>query len=298
MKKRNLIIPFLLLPLFTFSQWQADMVNSMQGSIQEYKVHCDGNQYRYDFSDDIIGIVIVKPEENLTAIIMVNDKMVHYTKTDGMMSQMNDPAQAYAGYLQYGTEKIMGNEDVNGYDCIKKVVYQGEKPLISLWFSEELNFPVKMENHYSEGTYMHLNNVQYWKPNPSIFEVPEDFTEVDDEMRPVIPEPEPPTEWKESEPNVPVDMEISRGMKLTTPINETVYHRLIVENTGETPMKFCFHIFEDGEELPDDTQGPEDFRTRRLYMEEDYKMTHDWKAGQEIHIYVFEGEGRLNIYKE
>jgi hypothetical protein len=297
MKKIILIMP-LLLPLFTLGQWQADMVNSMQGNIQEYKVHCDGINYRYDFSGDFTGVVIVKPELNQTAILIVEEKKVHYTNTDGMMSQMNDPAQAYAGYLQYGTEKIFENQEVNGYKCTKKVVYQGEKPLISQWFSEELNFPVKMENHYSEGTFMHLDNIQYWKPNPSIFKVPEDFIEVDDEMRPVIPEPEPPTEWEEVVSSVPADLEIKRGMLLKIPIDETVYHKMEVNNTGDTPCKFIFKIFVDGVESGEDVQGPEEYRTRRLYMEESYKLTHNWKAGQEIQIYIFEGTGLLKIYKE
>jgi hypothetical protein len=173
-------------PISLFAQWQADMLNSMQGSIQEYKVHCDGINYRYDFVDDITGILIVKPELNETAIIIVEEGIVHYTKTDGMLSQMNDPAQAYAANLQYGTEKILGNEEVNGYECIKKVIYQENgKPLITLWYSEVLKFPVKMKNHYNEGTYMQLDNIQYWKPNPSIFEVPEDLIEVDSDMKPI-----------------------------------------------------------------------------------------------------------------
>jgi hypothetical protein len=274
------------------------MVNSMQGNVQEYKVHCDGINYRYDFSGDFTGVVIVKPEQNLTAILIVEEKMVHYTNTDGRMSHMNDPAQAYGGYLQYGTEKITENQDVNGYNCTKKVIYQGEKPLISLWFSEDLNFPVKMENHYSEGTYMHLDNIQYWKPNPSIFEVPDDFVEVDDEMRPIIPEPEPPTEWEEITISLPANIEIERGMLLKIKVDETVYHKMEVENTGDTPCKFIYKSFVDGIEQPEDVQGPEEYRTQRLYMGDDYKLTHSWKVGQEIHIYVYEGIGKLKIYKE
>ena len=301
MKKYGFFLLFTLLlifPMACLSQWQANMVNSMQGNIQEYKVHSDGNQYRYDYSDEITGVVIVKPDENKTAILMVEEHKVHYTSTDGMMSHMNDPAQAYAGYLQYGTEKIIGNEEVDGYDCIKKVVYQGEKALISMWFCEELNFPVKMENHYSEGTYMHLKNIQYWKPIPSIFNVPDDFIEVDDEMRPIIPEPDPPTEWKNIEVSVPVDMDVSQGMLIIVPVDETVYHKFIIENNGDTPAKYIYHMYVDGVELPDDVQGPEERRGDRLYMGEKYSMTHTWKTGQEIHIKIYEGKGRLKIYKE
>jgi len=290
---------FLLLPILCLSQWQADMINSMQGNIQEYKVHSDGNKYRYDFtSDDMNGAVIVKPDENLTAILLPNEFMVHYTPSDGMMSRMNDPAQAYGSYLQYGTEKIEGEEMVNGYRCIKKVIISDEKPMVSQWFSEKLNFPVKMIVHYTENTYMELRNISQWNPDPSVFVVPESFVEVDSEMPPVIPEPEPPAEWTKTEVGVPVDMPVERGLMITVPIDETVYHKLIVENKGDTPCKFSYQMFKDGVELPESEQGPIDYRTHRLYMEEKYNVTHNWKAGQVIKIRVYEGEAKLTLRKE
>lgn len=299
MKYKNLFLAILLLPLISYSQWQADMINSVQGNIQEYKVHSDGNQYRYDFtSEDMNGAVIVKPDENLTAILLPNEYMVHYTPSDGMMSRMNDPVQAYQSYLQYGTEKIEGEEMLNGYRCIKKVIIRDEEPMVTQWFSEKLNFPVKMIVHYTENTYMELRNISQWKPGPSVFVVPEGFVEVDSEMRPVIPEPEPPAEWEEIAVSVPVDMTVSRGMLIIVPIDETVYHKLIVENTGDTPMKFIFQMFKNGIELPESEQGTIDYRTHRLYMEEKYNITHNWKAGQVIKIRVYEGQAKLTVMKE
>jgi hypothetical protein len=302
MKKRLLLlfsIAFSFYPLLVLSQWQADMTNSMQGNVQLYKVHCDGNWYRYDFtSDDINGVVIVKPSENITAIILVDKQMVHYTSTDGMMSQMNDPVQAYSGSLQYGVEKIEGNEKIDRFDCIKMVIYQGETALLTQWFSEKLNFPVKIENHYSEDTYMLLENIEKWKPDSTSFIVPESFIEVDENMKPVIPEPAPPEDWVKKEAAVPVDMIISRGMAINVAIDETVYHKLSVKNTGDTPAKFSYHSYVDGVELSDKIQGPESFRTKRLYVGEDYNMTLDWKAGQLILFKIYEGEASLKIIKE
>jgi len=183
--KKSFFLPIFLLPLISLGQWQANMTNSMQGTVQEYKVHSDGSQYRYDYYADITGILIVRPEVNQTAIMILEEKIVHYTPTDGMMSRMNDPAQAYAGYLSYGEEKTEGRETVSGYDCIKKVIYRDDKPVISMWFSEELNFPVKMENHFSVNTYMVLENIKPWEPDSSLFLVPEGLTEVDEDMNPV-----------------------------------------------------------------------------------------------------------------
>lgn len=300
MKKLSLVfILAFLSSLLSLGQWQAEMTNSMQGIVQKYVVHSDGNLYRYDFtSDEMNGVVIVNPTKNITAIILVDEQKVHYTTTDGMMSQMNDPVQAYPAYSVYGEEKNEGNESINGYSCIKTVIIYDEKPLITQWFSEELNFPVKIENHSAEDTYMLLENIKPWKPDPSTFIVPEDYLEVDDEMRPAIPEPAPPEEWDEKEVSVPVDMQVSRGMIITVPILETVYHKMKIENTGDTPAKFIYHMYVDGLELPDDVQGPEYRRSDRLYMGEAYSMTHTWKAGQVIKIMLYEGNASLKIYKE
>ena len=301
MKKKIIcsLLAMLIIPLMVSAQWQAMMTNSIQGNVQLYKVHSDGNQYSYEFnSDGMHGIVIVKPDENKTAIMLVNEKKVHYTKSDGMMSQMNDPVQAYKGSLVYGEEKNEGAEEINSYHCIKTVIYLDEKPLITQWFSEDLNFPVKIENHYTTETFMLLENIESWDVDQSIFTVPKDYIEVDDEMRPVIPEPSPPEEWEEIEVTVPFDMEVGCGMMITVPIDETVYHKFTIENTGDTPAKYIYHMYKNDVELPDDVQGPEEQRSDRLYMDETYRMTHNWKAGQLIKINIYEGNVRVKITKE
>lgn len=302
MKKKNIICCFivlLLLPTISYGQWQATMTNTISGNKQHYIVYSDMNQYRYEFNQDgINGLVIVNPAENITAIILLDEKMVHYTPADGMTSVMNDPAQAYNSYKQYGVEKTEGKETISGYECTKKVIYQGETALISSWFSEELNFPVKMENHYTENTYMLLENVRPWDLDPAMFIVPPEYIEVDSKQRPVIPEPTPPEKWNIKDVGVPVDIDLNRGMAVNVTIDETVYHKLLVENTGDTPTRFSYHSFIDGKELPEDIQGPAEHRTKRLYMEENYKITNSWKAGQTILIKVYEGNLNLQIIKE
>ncbi len=275
------------------------MINSISGGEKHYKVYSNLNQYRYEFDEDgMSGVVIANPETNITAIMLLDEKKVHYTATDGMLSSMNDPVQAYNSYKQYGTENIEGNEEMLGYSCIKKVISQGEKEMFSQWFSEELNFPVKLIGHWAENTYMQLNDVQDWDVNPALFLVPDDFIEVDENLNPVIPEPLPPDNWDIKEVAVPVDLALSRGMAVNVPIDETVYHKLVIENTGDTPARFSYNSFIDGIELSEDIQGPEEYRTKRLYMDEDYNMTMNWKSGQVILIKVYEGSLNLKIFKE
>ena len=292
-------IALFLFPLTSTGQWQAKMTSTISGGEQHYTVYSDMNKYRYEFNQDgMQGIVIVDPEKNITAILLPNEKMVHYTATNGMMSSMNDPVQAYENYKQYGEEKIEGTESAYGFQCIKKVLYQGEKKLFSQWFVEELNFPVYLEGHWADKTFMELQEIKDWEVDPGMFKVPEDYLEVDEEQRPVIPEPEPPESWDIKDLAVPVDLSMSRGMAVNVAIDETVYHKFQIVNTGDTPAKYVYHIFADGVELPDDVQAPEEYRTNRLYMEEDHKATMNWKAGWVILFKVYEGNLNLKIFKE
>lgn len=190
MKTRNIIpaaFMLLLLPVFCMSQWQAEMTSTISGGEQHYKVYSDLGQYRYEFNQDgMNGVVISNPSTNVTAIILVDEKKVHYTETDGMMSSMNDPVQAYNATKVYGEEKILGEENMLGFDCIKKAIYMDGKELYTQWFSEELNFPLKLEQNLGEEIgLVQLENIKDWKVDPSFFEVPADYIEVDENLDPV-----------------------------------------------------------------------------------------------------------------
>ncbi|NQT76415.1 MAG: hypothetical protein HQ565_01790 [Bacteroidetes bacterium] len=183
-----LVMLLLLIPLTGFSQWQANMINSISGGEKHYKVYSNLDQYSYSFTEDeISGVVIVSPGINQTAILNIDEKMVHYTTCDGMMSSMNDPVQAYNNYKKHGEEKVIGTETIAGYECIKKELYQGDQKLFTQWFSEKLKFPVRIEGHFSENAYMQLENIQKWDLIPSVFIVPADYIEVDEQLEPINP---------------------------------------------------------------------------------------------------------------
>jgi hypothetical protein len=299
MKKNTFFaLAIILLPLFGMSQWQADMLSSISGGEQAYKVYSDLHQYRYELTQDGKNLaVIVKPDENKTAILLVDDKKVHFTTTDGMMSRMNDPVQAYHSYKKYGEEKQIGEEEVNGFNCIKKAIFNDDGELFSMWFSEDLNFPVKLVGHWAENTYMQLSAIADWRVDKTLFAIPEDFIEVDEELRPVIPEPPPPQSWEKTETSLPVNMDAKRGMALSFYIDEDVHYKVHIENTGDTPARFIFHEFINGKERSEDEQGPLEWRMRRLYMEEHYNMTFAWKTGFTILFEFYEGTVHMQVEK-
>jgi len=275
------------------------MHNVISGNERIYTVYSDGNHYRYEFDEDgMEGIVIVYPEKNETHVLFPSKKLVHNTACDDVMSRMNDPVQAYYAFAKNSKEKSAGEEKVEGKPCAKKELYQNDKKMYTMWFSEELNFPVKMKFHLAENTHMVLKDIQAWKPDASFFTIPGDYTKVDEKMRPVIPEPTAPENWNSKEASVPFNGAINRGTRIKIKIKESVYHKLTMENNQEQPAKIIRHIIRNGTEISDSEQGPVKYRTTRIHGNESKTLTLDWKAGDVIVLEVFEGTMNVNIYPE
>jgi hypothetical protein len=99
MKTRlSVILTFLLLlfPASIYSQvsFSAEMLNVQRGSETRYQLRSDGNKYRYDFEESgMKGTVIVDQGKSKTAILLPEQKFVHYTDIHSSTSLMNDPYQ-------------------------------------------------------------------------------------------------------------------------------------------------------------------------------------------------------------
>jgi hypothetical protein len=181
---RHLLLVFLfsLFTSITFCQFQAKMSYALSNEALINTVYSDLHQYRYEFVENgQKGVVIVKPEVNQTFILMPARKFFIKTACDDFYSLMNDPVQASLHFKESQKEKLVGNENMNGYNCVKKeyymVYHDPDKEVIvyTVWFSKDLNFPVKIENHPRKNNYMLLYDVKKWVPEDSYFKVPGDY---------------------------------------------------------------------------------------------------------------------------
>ncbi|MBN1597222.1 MAG: hypothetical protein JW894_02925 [Bacteroidales bacterium] len=299
MKAKAYLFIVMFLPVVALCQFQAKMLNVIMGKEMNYDGYLDLNNYRYEFEeDDKKGIIIVKPEENKTYIMLPEDKLVHITTCDAAMSRMNDPVQSYQWFVKFGGEAEAGTETIEGFECtIKEAIQQGQK-ILRVWYSGELNFPVKMENLLSADTYMNLSNVTDWDVNTAYFTVPEDYKEVDEKLRPIIPEPPPPETWIKKEINVPFEGSVEIGTKLYLKINNTANYKVCFSNNADSPAKVIRHLIRNGAELPDNEQGPLSYRTRRLFPEEKKTYTFSWNIGDEVILEIYEGVMDIKIVLE
>ena len=139
------------------AQFTATMKNVVSSQERIYQVYHNGENYRYEFTEDgMAGVVIVKPEKNQTIIMIPEKKYVHRTTCDDMMSRMNDPVSSIRIYQKQGASKDEGEEKIGDYTCKKSSIYQGDTRLFTVWQSEKLKFSIKIENHYTKDSYMEL----------------------------------------------------------------------------------------------------------------------------------------------
>lgn len=185
MKRLLLISLFSFFSSLVFCQFQAKMSYTLSNEARIYTVYSDLHQYRYEFVENgEKGVVIVKPGVNQTFILMPAKMNFIKTTCDDFNSLMNDPVQASLHFKESQKEKLVGNEQMNGYNCAKKeyymVYHDPDKEVIvyTVWFSKDLNFPVRIENHVRKNNYMLLSDVKKWVPQKNYFEVPEGYTEM------------------------------------------------------------------------------------------------------------------------
>jgi len=279
--------------------FKATMLNVKRGTETVYQLQSMGEKYRYDFEEGgMKGTVIVDQEKDKTAILMPDEKFVHYTEIHSSTSLMNDPYQAFIYSKSRYDEKKVGKEKIAGYDCNKSELYASDQLVYTAWYSEELGFLVKLVNEMADNTYMELSDINKVKASADAFSVPEDYTEVDEKMRPIIPEPPAPDSWKEIKAALPLKGEYSRGEVISFNVPESVNYKFILNNNTDKPAKVIRIGMRDGKELPDNEQGPISYRTRRLYAGESFSNVYSWKEGDQKLIQVHEGIMNIEIIPE
>ncbi len=184
----SVVIIFLLSNVTGYAQFTAKMHYTMSGKSGEFQIYSDGSNYRYEFNEDgQEGVVIVPIESEQIFILMPQQKMAIKTNSTSQMSMGRDPLKQYEYWLNEGaTEEIVGNEKINGIDCIKKELRNIKKDeygevnqqLFTIWYSDEYKFPIKMENYIdgSGSSGMEVTDIEPWTPNADSFNVPSGYT--------------------------------------------------------------------------------------------------------------------------
>lgn len=190
---KNLKSIFLLIIILTaffttttvIAQFKGKMTFTHMNKARTFKVYSSNDGYRYDFDENgQKGAVIVRKDSKEVIILMPQQKMAMKSAPGNPMSMASDPLQSFEYYKDTGLFKEVGEETVNGISCNKSILYNKDNPtqkMFTMWYSNKYKFPMKIINHIdgSEDSGMEMKEVEPWKPDPSMFEIPSGYNVMD-----------------------------------------------------------------------------------------------------------------------
>lgn len=157
------------------SSFTADMVMKQRGMTVSGKLSVSGKKTRQDMTmGNRPMTTIVRADKGVTW--MLDSQKKQYMEMPGTRSLMpDDKAMA-----RFATKKDAGTQKINGYVC-KKTVYtpranRGPGGTITMWVSQKLQMPLKMEMKNPQGTMsMECKNIQEKKVSDALFELPKGY---------------------------------------------------------------------------------------------------------------------------
>lgn len=170
----------------SFGQFSAEFIQKSGPEEVITKLYVQNPFYRMEFEEaGRKGIVLVDTKEGTSKVLMPEQKMFMEMKIEDASQLMRDPFQALDYFKSMGAVKNIGKETINGYVCDKYLIQHEGKDIMTQWFSEKLQFPIKIINHSDEDMVLELRNIKESPQDPSLFKVPEDYQQMNMSGQPV-----------------------------------------------------------------------------------------------------------------
>lgn len=179
MKKLALSIIFIAMLVQTnFGQFSATFfILSADHAAVSGQLYVQDHLYRLDFNQGSEeGIIIVDTKEaKSTILIPAMNMYIENALAPDEISNL-DPFRLHDYYIGQGLANNSGYELIESYNCIVYKIIDEDGNELTEWFSEDLNFPIKIEGILNGGDFlMELKEINESKLEPSIFKVPDDF---------------------------------------------------------------------------------------------------------------------------
>jgi hypothetical protein len=157
-------------------QFTADLVQTAGGITTTGKLFAKAGNYRMDLKEGGQPLsVIVNQLTGTTTITAPLEKMYTKIPVDHPASVMNDPFQGVRYSVGLGEVRHEGTEVIEGYECDKSAIFDGDRRAITRWVSNKLDFPIKIVMHGKTEKVVELKNIQEVEVADSRFELPADF---------------------------------------------------------------------------------------------------------------------------
>jgi hypothetical protein len=157
-------------------QFMADITIGNIDKITHGKIYVQNSRYRMDLTEGGASwSMIVDQEANLTRSFSPEFKTYVEFPATSKQSYLIDPFQGQKFLKTIGVTRDLGTEEVAGYKCQIHIVSMQDQPLVTEYFSENLNFVLKTVNHISEELFLQIDNVEQTVINDSLFAIPDGY---------------------------------------------------------------------------------------------------------------------------
>ncbi len=179
----------------------ADLTQKQGDQVSSGKIYVTETHYRMDleqYGEQVI--VIVDRAAGMTRVLMPSEKQYIEMESQDEQSVMNDPFQAVIYTIDFGEDKNIGTETVDGYECDKWLLSMMDEPAITRWVSRKLGFTIKIAYHPDDIMTVNLTNITEGAVDASLYEIPDGYAL----MAAPGEEPVEVPDWAADVPNAPV----------------------------------------------------------------------------------------------
>ena len=157
-------------------QFTADITIGDVDKITRGKIYVQNARYRMDLTEGgATWFMTVDPDADVSRSFSPEYKTYVEFPATSQQSYMIDPIQGHSFLKTIGVARDLGTEEVAGYECQITVVSMQDQPLVTEYFSEDLNFLLKTVNHISEELFLEIDNIELTAVHDSMFAIPDGY---------------------------------------------------------------------------------------------------------------------------
>lgn len=172
-------MPFMIDASLRTDSFSADMIQKMNGQSIQGKLFVKGNKYRMDMTEEGEKIsIIVDIPANKTKLLIHSKKISQEISNTSLKSLSNNPFETLRHSSEKYDSKKSGSEILNGYECQKSEIYDKENKLMTVWVSDELDWPVKIVLEVEPSREVELINIKEEPVEESLFQIPSTYKEM------------------------------------------------------------------------------------------------------------------------
>ncbi len=165
------------------ASFTADLVTTEKGETKTEKFYFMDPYYRMEVVEDGKPMVVIADrKKNVHLFLQMEEKVFFEIPSDDFRILMNDPFKASEYMAVKYESRVEGHGKINGINCEKLVLTAQGKKIQTSWFSDKLNFPVKLVNYEGDKEIYiaELRNIRKTKLRMDLFTPPSDFKQGED----------------------------------------------------------------------------------------------------------------------